>query len=201
MLPAAHGDDPALPPNCQRVDVRNAGRLAPLLAGVDLVCHQAAVVGAGWTPPTLRPMAATTTTPLRSCWHRCSTPGCGVWCWPRRWWSTGRAGTLRRTRAGRSDAAAAGRPGRRHLRAPLPGRRRGAALAARRRGRCAAAAQPVRGQQDCAGALRAGLVGVDGRIGGGIALPQRLRPRNAARHPLLRGGGDLPLGDRKRRTT
>jgi dTDP-L-rhamnose 4-epimerase len=47
MLPAAHGDDPALPPNCQRVDVRNADALASLLAGVDLVCHQAAVVGAG----------------------------------------------------------------------------------------------------------------------------------------------------------
>jgi dTDP-L-rhamnose 4-epimerase len=47
MLPAAHGDDPALPPSCQRVDVRNVDALAPLLAGVDLVCHQAAVVGAG----------------------------------------------------------------------------------------------------------------------------------------------------------
>jgi dTDP-L-rhamnose 4-epimerase len=47
MLPAAHGDGSVLPPSCRRVDVRDAGALAPLLAGVDLVCHQAAVVGAG----------------------------------------------------------------------------------------------------------------------------------------------------------
>jgi dTDP-L-rhamnose 4-epimerase len=47
MLPAAHGDDPTLPASCQRVDVRDADALAPLLTGVDLVCHQAAVVGAG----------------------------------------------------------------------------------------------------------------------------------------------------------
>jgi dTDP-L-rhamnose 4-epimerase len=47
MLPAAHGDHPALPPGCRHVDVRDADVLAPLLAGIDLVCHQAAVVGAG----------------------------------------------------------------------------------------------------------------------------------------------------------
>lgn len=47
MLSAAHGADSALPPSCLRVDVRDADALAPLLAGVDLVCHQAAVVGAG----------------------------------------------------------------------------------------------------------------------------------------------------------
>ncbi|MBO0885442.1 MAG: NAD-dependent epimerase/dehydratase family protein, partial [Mycobacterium sp.] len=47
MLPAAHGDDAALPPSCQRVDVRDADALAPLLVGIDVVCHQAAVVGAG----------------------------------------------------------------------------------------------------------------------------------------------------------
>ncbi len=47
MLPAAHGDGAALPRDCRRVDIRDAGALAPLLDGVDLVCHQAAVVGAG----------------------------------------------------------------------------------------------------------------------------------------------------------
>jgi dTDP-L-rhamnose 4-epimerase len=47
MLPAAHGDHPALPPGCRHVDIRDADALAPLLAGIDLVCHQAAVVGAG----------------------------------------------------------------------------------------------------------------------------------------------------------
>ncbi|WP_116374834.1 NAD(P)-dependent oxidoreductase [Mycobacterium sp. MFM001] len=47
LLPAAHGPDAAVPAGCQRVDVRDADALTPLLAGVDLVCHQAAVVGAG----------------------------------------------------------------------------------------------------------------------------------------------------------
>ncbi|QLL05777.1 NAD-dependent epimerase/dehydratase family protein [Mycobacterium vicinigordonae] len=47
LLPAAHGPDAQLPPGCHRVDVRDGDGLAPLLAGVDLVCHQAAMVGAG----------------------------------------------------------------------------------------------------------------------------------------------------------
>jgi dTDP-L-rhamnose 4-epimerase len=47
MLPAAHGPDAVLPADVQHVDVRDAARLAPLLEGVDVVCHQAAVVGAG----------------------------------------------------------------------------------------------------------------------------------------------------------
>lgn len=47
MLPAAHGPGAPLPPGVRRLDVRDADTLAPLLAGVDVVCHQAAVVGAG----------------------------------------------------------------------------------------------------------------------------------------------------------
>ena len=47
LLPAAHGPEAQLPPGCQQVDVRDGQALAPLLAGVDMVCHQAAMVGAG----------------------------------------------------------------------------------------------------------------------------------------------------------
>ncbi|QEN12529.1 NAD-dependent epimerase/dehydratase family protein [Mycolicibacterium sp. ELW1] len=47
MLDAAHGPGAELPDDTHRVDVRDADALAPLLSGVDAVCHQAAVVGAG----------------------------------------------------------------------------------------------------------------------------------------------------------
>lgn len=47
LLAAAHGPNPLPPNGCHRVDVRDADALAPLLAGVDVVCHQAAMVGAG----------------------------------------------------------------------------------------------------------------------------------------------------------
>src|SRR5271163_2937332 len=47
LLPAAHGPNPVLPKGCRLIDVREAEALAPLLDGVDLVCHQAAMVGAG----------------------------------------------------------------------------------------------------------------------------------------------------------
>jgi dTDP-L-rhamnose 4-epimerase len=47
MLPAAHGSDPHIPAECHRVDVRDSDALAAVLSGVDVVCHQAAVVGAG----------------------------------------------------------------------------------------------------------------------------------------------------------
>jgi dTDP-L-rhamnose 4-epimerase len=47
LLPAAHGPNSVVPPGCYRVDVRDGDALAPLLAGADVVCHQAAMVGAG----------------------------------------------------------------------------------------------------------------------------------------------------------
>jgi dTDP-L-rhamnose 4-epimerase len=46
MLPMAHGDS-APPGGTHRVDLRDADSWPGLLAGVDAVCHQAAVVGAG----------------------------------------------------------------------------------------------------------------------------------------------------------
>ena len=46
MLPQAHGRaDP--PPGTRLLDVRNAGTWPDVFEGVDVVCHQAAVVGAG----------------------------------------------------------------------------------------------------------------------------------------------------------
>jgi len=47
MLSAAHGPGAQLPADVRRVDVRDSAALAPLLKGVNVVCHQAAVVGAG----------------------------------------------------------------------------------------------------------------------------------------------------------
>ncbi|MDZ4266852.1 MAG: NAD-dependent epimerase/dehydratase family protein, partial [Mycobacterium sp.] len=47
MLPAAHGEGAELPADVHRVDVRDASAISDVLAGVDVVCHQAAVVGAG----------------------------------------------------------------------------------------------------------------------------------------------------------
>lgn len=47
MLPAAHGEGAELPAGVEHVDVRDAAAVARVLAGVDVVCHQAAVVGAG----------------------------------------------------------------------------------------------------------------------------------------------------------
>lgn len=47
MLPAAHGPDAQPPAEVARVDIRDAAELDRLLRGVEVVCHQAAVVGAG----------------------------------------------------------------------------------------------------------------------------------------------------------
>jgi dTDP-L-rhamnose 4-epimerase len=47
MLPAAHRPASVPPSGCHRIDIRDADALAPLLDGVDVVCHQAAMVGAG----------------------------------------------------------------------------------------------------------------------------------------------------------
>lgn len=47
MLSAAHGSATTPPDGVLEVDVRDAPGLASLLPGVDVVCHQAAVVGAG----------------------------------------------------------------------------------------------------------------------------------------------------------
>ncbi|MFI6999622.1 NAD-dependent epimerase/dehydratase family protein [Nocardia sp. NPDC050175] len=47
MLSAAHGPSAATPEGVERVDVRDGAALDAVLGGVDVVCHQAAVVGNG----------------------------------------------------------------------------------------------------------------------------------------------------------
>ncbi len=49
MIPEAHGAGADVAEGVHRLDVRNAGEWADLLEGVDVVCHQAAMVGAGVT--------------------------------------------------------------------------------------------------------------------------------------------------------
>ena len=201
LLPAAHGPNPVLPPGCHHVDVRDADALAPLLAGVDLVCHQAAMVGAGVDAadaPAYGGHNDFATTVLLAQMFAAGVRrlvlassmvvyGQGHYACPEH----GLVDPLPRRRAD-LDAGIF------EHRCPVCG------VTVRWRlvgeDAAAAAAQPVRGQQDRAGALRAGVVGVDRRLGGGVALPQRLRPRHAARHPILRGGRDLPLVPRKGRS-
>ncbi|MGH9087031.1 MAG: NAD-dependent epimerase/dehydratase family protein [Acidimicrobiales bacterium] len=47
LLPSAHGAAPPASNGHRRIDVRDAEGMERALAGVDVVCHQAAVVGAG----------------------------------------------------------------------------------------------------------------------------------------------------------
>ena len=47
MLAAAHGEHSDLPSGCRRLDIRDGDAVGGVLGGVDVVCHQAAVVGAG----------------------------------------------------------------------------------------------------------------------------------------------------------
>jgi dTDP-L-rhamnose 4-epimerase len=57
LLPQAHRSRPDVP-GLHRLDVREADTWAPLLDGVDVVCHQAALVGAGTSVADLPAYAA-----------------------------------------------------------------------------------------------------------------------------------------------
>src|SRR6476469_4781043 len=53
-IPQAHGNHPeGQGREVEQADVRNAAAVGTLLRGVDVVCHQAAMVGAGVTPADL----------------------------------------------------------------------------------------------------------------------------------------------------
>ena len=198
LLPAAHGPDPVLPNGCRQVDVRDADALAPLLDGVDLVCHQAAMVGAGVDAadaPAYGGHNDFATTVLLAQMFA--------------------AGVRRLVLASSMVVYGQG-----HyacpdhgLVDPLP-RRRADLDAGVFEHRCPVCGVPVawrlvdedaplRPRSLYAASKTAqehyALAWSEStrRLGGGVALPQRLRPRHAARHPVFRGGRDLPLGPRK----
>ena len=98
MLTAAHGATARCRPRaCSRSTSATPSGLASLLPGVDVVCHQAAVVGAGVDAadaPSYGSHNDYGTTVLLAEMY---AAGAGGWCWPRRWWSTARAATTARS--------------------------------------------------------------------------------------------------------
>ncbi len=58
LIPEAHGSDAVPGPDVHRLDVREAAQWADLLDDIDVVCHQAAMVGAGVTVADLPSYAA-----------------------------------------------------------------------------------------------------------------------------------------------
>jgi dTDP-L-rhamnose 4-epimerase len=185
MLPSAHGESALPPDGILAVDVRDAESLAVLLRGVDVVCHQAAVVGAGidaadgpafashndfGTAVLLAAMdkaecrrlvLASSMVVYGDGHYRCDEHGIVV-------------------PAPRSDDEL--RSGRFEARCPVDGGDVSWALV----------------DED---ALRAGLVTGHRRFRHRVALPQRLWRPDATRHALLRGGRHVPLIPRGRRTT
>ena len=201
MLPMAHGahraagrhppaSTSATPPSWAELLARRRRGLPPGRASSARGCRSA-------TCPTT---PATTTSAPPRCWPRCTTPASTGWCWPRRWSSTARAATRcpeHGDQAPPPRAVEALEAGDFENHCPVCGRAAG--LGAGRRGRPARPALVVRRQQGRPGALHR-RVGPPGRgAGGRAAVPQRLRPRDAAGHAVLRGGGDVPLLARARR--
>ena len=193
MLPQAHGaTDP--PAGTHHLDVRDAAAWVDLLRGVDVVCHQAAVVGAGVRVGDLPDYAGHNdlgTAALLAAMHE--------------------AGVGRLVLASSMVVYGEGRYRCSEHGVQVPPPREVAALeagdfenhcprcsralewalvdeGARLDPRSSYAASKVAQEHYTVGVGAAG-----GRAGGGAALPQRLRPGDAAGHAVLRGGRAVPL--------
>ena len=197
LAPAVHDGRPGYWPAAAELvtaDVRDPGAVRRALAGVDAVCHQAALVGLGVDLSDLPPYCDVNVTAPPCCWRRWARLGV-----PR----LVLASSMVVYGEGRYDAPSTGRCAR------LPGPRAdlsgaGSSRAAPtcgadlrtghgRRVGPAGPAQRLRRQQGRPGAAGRRVGGHDRRRGRRAALPQRLRPPDAARHPVLRRGRDLPL--------
>ena len=187
------------PPSHRHGDVRDGDAVERALAGIDDVCHQAAMVGLGTdigdiadyvshndlgTAVLLRSLArARLRGPARARVEHGRL----------------RRGSLRVRRARpRAPRPAPPRgPRRGPLRAAVPALRRAARARVDPRGRADRSAQRLRRDEAPSGAPRERVLARDGRPGHGAALPQRLRAADAARHAVR--GRRVDLRQRARR--
>ncbi len=150
-------------------DVRDPAAVARAVAGVDAVCHQAAMVGLGVGFGDAAEYVSRNDLGTAVLLAAMAEAGYGIWCWPGRWWCTGR---------GRYVPQPTGSYGRGRGRSPIwtrGGSSRGARCAARRFARGWSArtpgpsAQRVRHDQARAGNLAAAWA----RSTGGSAVSLR----------------------------
>ena len=197
LTPAVHTGRPDyLPDNFDLAvgDVRDPDAVRRAVAGADVVCHQAALVGLGVDLsdlPAYSDVNVTGTAVLLEAMGRSGVPrlvlassmvvyGEGAYDCPEH-------GRVRP--APRERERSGGGP----LRAPLPAVLSAAHRGHGHRGRPAGSPQRLRGQQARPGASGRHLGPDDRRVRGRAPVPQRVRAADAAGHAVLRGGGDLPV--------
>ena len=197
LTPAVHDGMPRyIPEDADMVvaDVRDAAAVSRALAGVDVVCHQAALVGLGVDLSDLPGYCDVNVTGTATLLNAMGQAGVQrlVLASSMVVYGEGAYDCARHGRV-RPGPARAGRPGRGAVRAALPAMRGAAGHRHRHRGCPDGSAQRLRGQQAGAGASGRHVGPPDRGPLGRAALSQRLRPEDAAGHALLRGGGHLPV--------
>ena len=203
LLPAAHRERPGyLDPAAEWIegDLRDPAVAARAVHGVAPSRTRRRWSGSASTSATCPTTSATTTSPPRSSCARSPRRGFDRPARARLQHGRLRRGPLRvrRARRRRTRAARGRGPRRRPLRAALPALRPPARLPHRARGRAARPAQRLRRDQARAGAPVRRVRQRDGRPRDRAALPQRLRPADAARHAVRRRREHLPLRLRRR---